>query len=160
MSYIRTHAEKYKIDPDFFQNYDIHIHVPSGAVPKDGPSAGVTIATSLLSLLTRQPVRHDVAMTGEISLRGRVLPVGGIKEKVLAGQRAGIKTIILPKRNEKDLQEVPENIRKKMKIVFVEKLSEVFDIALRKEVKRKPIKRTAAAARKVKPVIQKRIVQR
>jgi len=145
LSYIRTHAEKYNIDPEFFQKYDIHIHVPSGAVPKDGPSAGMTIATSLLSLLTRQPVRHDVAMTGEISLRGRILPVGGIKEKVLAAQRAGIKTVILPKRNEKDLLEVPENIRKKMKFIFVEKLKEVFDIAIRNEVKKKRVAKLVAA---------------
>ncbi|HFE62962.1 MAG TPA: endopeptidase La, partial [Caldithrix sp.] len=131
LSYIRTHAEKYNIDPDFFKNNDIHIHVPSGAVAKDGPSAGVTIATSLLSLLTRQPVRHDVAMTGEITLRGRILPVGGIKEKVLAAKRSGISAVVLPKRNEKDLIEVPENIRKKMKFVFVEKLSEAFAFALR-----------------------------
>ena len=133
LSFLRSHAEKYGIDPDFYQKYDIHVHVPSGAVPKDGPSAGVTIATSLLSLLTCRPVRHDVAMTGEISLRGRVLPVGGIKEKVLAAQRAGIKTVIMPARNERDLQEVPEKIRKKMKFIFVEKLHEVFEIALRKE---------------------------
>ena len=145
LSYIRTHAEKYNIDPEFFRKYDIHIHVPSGAVPKDGPSAGVTIATSLLSLLTCHPVRHDVAMTGEISLRGRILPVGGIKEKVLAAQRAGIKTVILPKRNEKDLLDVPENIRKKMKFVFVEKLKEVFDIAIRNEVKKKRVTKLAAA---------------
>ncbi len=150
LSYIRTHAEKYNIDPEFFQKYDIHIHVPSGAVPKDGPSAGITIATSLLSLLTCRPVRHDVAMTGEISLRGRVLPVGGIKEKVLAAQRAGIKTVILPKRNEKDLLEVPENIRKKMKFIFVEKLKDVFDVAIRSEVKNKRVTKLAAkkAARK------------
>lgn len=156
LSYIRTHAEEYHIDPDFFKNNDIHIHVPSGAVAKDGPSAGVTIATSLLSLLTRQPVRHDVAMTGEITLRGRILPVGGIKEKVLAAKRSGISTVVLPKRNEKDLIQVPENIRKKMKFVFVEKLGEAFAFALRgtsgavpknkRTVKRKTVTRAGERA--------------
>jgi ATP-dependent Lon protease len=131
LSYIRTHAKRFNIDPEFFRKYDIHIHVPSGSVPKDGPSAGVTIATSLLSLLSNQPVRFDVAMTGEISLRGRILPVGGIKEKVLAARRAGINRVILPHRNEKDLLDVPEKIRSKMSFVFVEKLSDVFDFALR-----------------------------
>jgi ATP-dependent Lon protease len=131
LSYLRSHAGRFNIDPEFFQQNDIHVHVPSGSVPKDGPSAGVTIATSLLSLLSQQPVRFDVAMTGEISLRGRVLPVGGIKEKVLAARRAGINTVILPKRNEKDLSEVPENLRKKMSFIFVDKLSEVFEVALR-----------------------------
>jgi ATP-dependent Lon protease len=131
LSYLRSHAGRFNIDPEFFQQNDIHVHVPSGSVPKDGPSAGVTIATSLLSLLSQQPVRFDVAMTGEISLRGRVLPVGGIKEKVLAARRAGISTVILPKRNEKDLSEVPENLRKKMSFIFVDKLSEVFEVAIR-----------------------------
>ncbi len=142
LSYIRAHADDYKIDPEFFKNYDIHIHIPSGAVPKDGPSAGVTIATSLLSLLTGKPVRYDIAMTGEISLRGRVLPVGGIKEKVLAARRAGIKQVILPKRNEKDLQEVPEHLRNKMQFLFVEKLNEVFDIAIRNCKSKKKSKRS------------------
>ncbi|RMH95454.1 MAG: endopeptidase La [Calditrichaeota bacterium] len=131
LSYLRANARRYGIDPEFFRKNDIHVHVPAGAVAKDGPSAGVTIATSLCSLLTRRPVRHDVAMTGEISLRGRVLPVGGIKEKVLAARRAGIHTIILPARNEKDLREVPENIRKKMRFIFVNTLDEVFRHAIR-----------------------------
>ncbi len=157
LSYIRTHAAKYDIDPDFFQNNDVHIHVPSGAVPKDGPSAGVTIATSLLSLLSCRPVRHDVAMTGEISLRGRVLPVGGIKEKVLAALRAGIKLVIIPRRNEKDLQEVPENLRKKLKFVFVEKLSEVFDVALREKKKTAAVKRAAKARKQEKEVIRRHV---
>ncbi len=152
LSFLRSHAEKYGIDPDFYQKYDIHVHVPSGAVPKDGPSAGVTIATSLLSLLTCRPVRHDVAMTGEISLRGRVLPVGGIKEKVLAAQRAGIKTVIMPARNERDLQEVPEKVRKKMKFVFVDKLPQVFEIALRRETVRQPSARTEKKSRRTQKV--------
>jgi ATP-dependent Lon protease len=131
LSYIRSHASNFDIDPEFFQKNDIHIHVPAGSVPKDGPSAGVTMATSLLSLLSHKPVRFDVAMTGEISLRGRVLPVGGIKEKVLAARRAGIKTVILPRRNEKDLLEIPDKIRSEMNIIFVDKLSEVFAHAIR-----------------------------
>jgi ATP-dependent Lon protease len=131
LSYIRSHASNFDIDPEFFQKNDIHIHVPAGSVPKDGPSAGVTMATSLLSLLSHKPVRFDVAMTGEISLRGRVLPVGGIKEKVLAAHRAGIKTVILPRRNEKDLLEIPDKIRSEMNIIFVDKLSEVFAHAIR-----------------------------
>jgi ATP-dependent Lon protease len=129
-SYFRARASEFGIDEDFFKKYDIHIHVPEGAVPKDGPSAGIAIATSLASLLMGRPVRHDVAMTGEITLRGKVLPVGGIKEKVLAAQRARIKTVILPKWNEKDLEEIPPNIRKKLNFNFVEKIDEVIRFAL------------------------------
>ncbi len=131
LSFIRSRAKSFNIPEDFFQNKDIHIHVPEGATPKDGPSAGVTLATALISLLTEQPVKHDFAMTGEITLRGKVLPVGGIKEKVLAAARAGIKKIIMPKLNEKDLDEIPEHIRNKMSFTFVEWLNEVFDIALK-----------------------------
>jgi len=144
-SYFRARAAEFGIDEDFFKKYDIHIHVPEGAVPKDGPSAGIAIATSLASLLTGRPVRHDVAMTGEITLRGKVLPVGGIKEKVLAAQRAGIKTVILPKWNEKDLEEIPPNIRRKLDFKFVEKIDEVINLALsdgeiepRKERRKEP----------------------
>ncbi|MBN2010385.1 endopeptidase La [candidate division KSB1 bacterium] len=125
LSYIRANATEFGVDDDIQEKYDIHIHVPAGAIPKDGPSAGVTLFTSLLSLLTDTKVRDDVAMTGEITLRGAVLPVGGIKEKVLAANRAGIKNIILPARNEKDLVEIPEKIRKQMKFYFVEQMSDV-----------------------------------
>ena len=125
LSYVRARAERLGIAPDFFENLDIHMHVPAGAVPKDGPSAGVTIATALASLLTGRPVRHDIAMTGEITLRGKVLPIGGIKEKVLGARRAGIKTIIMPKRNEKDLEDVPESVRQEMRFIFVETIDEV-----------------------------------
>ncbi|MCK4893086.1 MAG: endopeptidase La [Calditrichia bacterium] len=155
LSYIRTHADKFGIDPEFFQKNDVHIHVPSGSVPKDGPSAGVSIATSLLSLLSNRPVRFDVAMTGEISLRGRILPVGGIKEKVLAARRAGINTVILPRRNEKDLLEVPEKIRNKMSFQLVDKLIEVFDYAIRTN-NRKPKKKTARKIQKKKEAVKSR----
>jgi ATP-dependent Lon protease len=130
LSYVRARAERLGIAPDFFENLDLHIHVPAGAVPKDGPSAGVTIATSLASLLTGRLVRHDVAMTGEITLRGKVLAVGGIKEKVLGARRAGITTILLPQRNEKDLEDIPEQVRKEMRFVFVETMDDVLEYAL------------------------------
>ncbi|HYB19814.1 MAG TPA: endopeptidase La [Thermodesulfobacteriota bacterium] len=131
LSYVRAKARNLKVPENFFDSSDIHIHVPAGAIPKDGPSAGVTIFTAITSLLTGRPVRSDVAMTGEITLRGLVLPVGGIKEKVLAARRAGITTVILPKRNEKDLQEVPEQIKKDMKFHFVQRMDEVIQIALK-----------------------------
>ena len=132
LSYLRSKAKQLNIDEDFFENSDIHIHVPAGAIPKDGPSAGITIATSLASLLLGCPVKSDLAMTGEITLRGKVLPVGGIKEKVLAASRSGISTVILPKRNENDIEDIPKNIREKMKFMFVDNVGEVFDIALEK----------------------------
>ncbi len=133
LSYIRANAEDFGIDPDVFPQTDIHIHVPEGAVPKDGPSAGVAIATALASLLTDIPVRIDVAMTGEVTLRGRVLPVGGLKEKILAAKRAGIYEVILPEKNKEEvLEDLPEYVREKMKLHFVSNLREVFDIALTK----------------------------
>ena len=131
LSFIRAHAEEYGIPADFFKKTDIHVHIPEGATPKDGPSAGVTMATALASLLTRRPIKHDLAMTGEITLRGKVLPVGGIKEKVLAAKRSGINKVILPKLNEKDLEEIPENVRSKMSFYFVEWLDDVFKLTLR-----------------------------
>jgi ATP-dependent Lon protease len=130
LSYCRSRAHRFGIKPDFFENSDIHIHVPAGAVPKDGPSAGVTIATALVSLLSGRLVRHDIAMTGEITLRGKVLPVGGIKEKVLGARRAGIATVILPKRNQKDLEDIPDEIRKEMRFIFVDTIDEVLQHAL------------------------------
>ncbi len=132
LSYVRSKAKKLKIDENFFEKYDIHIHVPHGAVPKDGPSAGVAIATSLVSLLTGRLVKYDVAMTGEITLKGKVLPVGGIKEKVLAASRAAIKEVILPARNEKDLEEIPAHVKKRLKFIFVKSLDEVLVHALNK----------------------------
>jgi ATP-dependent Lon protease len=130
LSYIRTRADSLGIPADFFDSTDLHVHVPAGAVPKDGPSAGITIATSLASLLTGRVVRHDLAMTGEITLRGKVLPVGGIKEKVLGARRAGLSTVILPKRNEKDLEDVPEAVRKEMRFLFVDNMDQVLEQAL------------------------------
>ncbi len=129
-SYIRSKAVEYGLPDDYFEKHDIHLHVPAGAVPKDGPSAGVTMATALMSLITGRPVRSTVAMTGEITLRGQVLPVGGIKDKVLAAHRAGLDTVILPKRNEYDLDDVPQEVRDDMTFIFVEDVSAVLDAAL------------------------------
>jgi ATP-dependent Lon protease len=130
LSYIRSKAGDYQIPEDFFEKNDLHVHVPQGAIPKDGPSAGVTMLVSLVSLITDKLVRNDVAMTGEITLRGLVLPVGGIKQKVLAAKRAGIQNIILPKLNEKDLEEVPESIKENMHFKFIEKMDEAIEICL------------------------------
>jgi ATP-dependent Lon protease len=130
LSFIRARAEKIGIAADFFEQSDLHVHVPSGAIPKDGPSAGVAMAVALASLLTGRLVRHDLAMTGEITLRGKVLPVGGIKEKVLAAKRAGISTVILPKRNAKDLEELADNVRQEMTFFFVETIDEALEHAL------------------------------
>lgn len=130
MSYIRSKIEELKMDPEFYINTDIHIHVPEGATPKDGPSAGISMATAMISALTGIPVRKDVAMTGEITLRGRVLPIGGLKEKILAANRAGITTVIVPIDNKKDLDEIPENVRKKMKFVLAETMDTVLETAL------------------------------
>jgi len=131
LAYVRSKAKELGIEEDFFGKNDIHIHVPAGAIPKDGPSAGITMFIALTSLLTNKPVRSDVAMTGEITLRGLVLPVGGIKEKVLAGMRAGIRIIILPKKNEKDLEEIPEHIRKQMNFKFIQRMDEAIELALK-----------------------------
>jgi len=130
LSFIRTNAPSFKIDEDFFENSDIHLHIPAGAIPKDGPSAGVTMLTALVSLLTKKTIQKDLAMTGEITLRGQVLPVGGIKEKVLAAHRAGIKTLIIPKWNEKDLEDIPEKVKKEIDFHFVDKMMDVLKIAL------------------------------
>ena len=130
LSYVRTRAELYGADADFYEKKDIHVHVPEGAIPKDGPSAGITMATSILSAVTRIPIRKDLAMTGEITLRGKILPVGGIKEKLLAAYRAGITTILLPKENEKDLDDLPEEIRTVMEFHLVEDVDEVVRLTL------------------------------
>jgi ATP-dependent Lon protease len=130
MSYVRSRSHLLGLQREFYRRVDIHIHVPEGAIPKDGPSAGITLATTLASALTHIPVRRDVAMTGEITLRGKVLPIGGLKEKLLAAQRAGIREVILPKDNQKDMADIPANIQQDFKLHFVETMDEVLQIAL------------------------------
>jgi ATP-dependent Lon protease len=131
LSWVRAHANEWQIDPEFFKNSELHVHVPSGAIPKDGPSAGVTMVTAMVSELTRRPVRGDLSMTGEITLQGKVLPVGGIKEKVLAAKRLGIKEIILPRQNDKDVKEdLSEELRKGLTIHLVSTIDEVLLLAL------------------------------
>jgi ATP-dependent Lon protease len=130
MSYIRNRGEALGIDPNFRRKFDIHVHIPEGAIPKDGPSAGIAMATALASLLSGIPVRGDVAMTGEVTLRGKVLPIGGVKEKVLAAYRVGIKTVLLPRENEKDLEEIPADISDKMEFLLVENMDDVLEAAL------------------------------
>jgi ATP-dependent Lon protease len=138
LSFIRSNAKKLKIDEDFFDTHDLHIHVPAGAIPKDGPSAGVTMLTALTSLLTNKIIHKDLAMTGEITLRGQVLPVGGVKEKVLAAHRAGIREIILPAWNQKDLEDVPAKVKKEIRFHFVDQMKNVLEIALDRK---KPLSR-------------------
>ena len=130
ISVVRSRARNYGVDPRFYQQKDVHVHVPEGATPKDGPSAGVGMCTALLSSLSGVPVHAEVAMTGEITLRGEVLPIGGLKEKLLAAHRGGIKTIIFPQENEKDLDEIPENIKDGLNLKPVRWIDEVFEIAL------------------------------
>jgi ATP-dependent Lon protease len=128
--YVRSRATDFGIKPPLFDTRDIHVHVPEGATPKDGPSAGVGMATAIVSVMTGIPVRHDVAMTGEVTLRGRVLPIGGLKEKLLAALRSGVKTVLIPKENVRDLKEIPEIVTKGMEIVPVERMEEVLSRAL------------------------------
>ena len=130
LSYIRGKAQALGLTREFYRNVDLHLHVPEGAIPKDGPSAGITMATALASALTKIPVRRDIAMTGEITLRGKVLAIGGLKEKLLAALRAGIFEVILPRANEKDIAELPDNIKKSMKMHFVDQMDEVLTLAL------------------------------
>ena len=142
LSYIRSQGTRLRIDPSLFSKQDIHIHVPAGAIPKDGPSAGITIATALASCLTRLPVKRDIAMTGEITLRGRILPIGGLKEKVLAAKRAHIQSIILPKRNKKDLDDIPKHLLKGLQFILVDTMSDVLNNALRSRSRQKIKTRT------------------
>jgi ATP-dependent Lon protease len=139
LSYVRAEAERLRIDPRFFETNDIHLHVPSGAIPKDGPSAGIAMATALTSLLSGRLVRDGLAMTGEITLRGKVLPIGGVKEKVLAAHRAGIRTIILPRHNQDDLDEIPEEVRRELTLVFADRVEQVLDAALEPYIVEAPV---------------------
>ena len=145
MSFVRSRSSELGIDPVFYEKQDLHIHVPAGAIPKDGPSAGITMFVALASLLTKRKVRHDVAMTGEITLRGMVLPVGGVKEKILAAHRAEIKKVILPKRNEKDLVEVPDEVKTDIEIIFVQRMDEVLPLVLEEEESEPPDASTEGA---------------
>ena len=129
-SYVRANAHKYGIDKEFYKNKDLHIHVPEGAVPKDGPSAGVTMITAMVSALSEKKVKHNVAMTGEITLTGRVLPIGGLKEKSLAAYRAGIDTVIIPKDNEKDLLKIPKTVKSKLNYIIADNIDIVLENAI------------------------------
>ena len=132
ISYIRSVSKKYAISPDFFEKHDIHVHIPEGAVPKDGPSAGITMAVAMLSAITEKKVRADLAMTGEVTLRGRVLPIGGLKEKLLAALRHGIKEVLIPYGNQKDVAELPESVKKGLKITTVKTMDDVLAKAFAK----------------------------
>jgi ATP-dependent Lon protease len=154
LSYIRARTRELDIDPAVFEKMTLHIHVPAGATPKDGPSAGVTMATAMASLLTGKPVRRDLAMTGEITLRGRVLPIGGLKSKLLAAHLAGVKTVLIPNRNEKDLVDVPEDVRQQLRIVPVETMDQVLAEALIDQA------RPAARIKAERAARQKRVTRR
>jgi ATP-dependent Lon protease len=153
MSYVRSKSDEFGIPKDFNRKTDVHVHVPEGAIPKDGPSAGITLATALVSAITRVPTRKDVAMTGEITLRGKVLPIGGVKEKVLAAHRAGLKTIVVPKDNEKDLADIPKNVLDVLDLYMVETMDEVLKIALAEPLPVLAAAATATNAEVVQPTI-------
>jgi ATP-dependent Lon protease len=138
MSYVRSRTGLLGLNPNFYRHLDIHVHIPEGSIPKDGPSAGITLATALASALTKIPAKREVAMTGEITLRGKVLPIGGVKEKLLAAHRAGNRVVILPRDNEKDLADIPANIQQELTICFVESMDEVLDLALERKIERAP----------------------
>jgi len=155
LSYIRSHAKRWGIPTAAFRKHDLHVHVPAGATPKDGPSAGITIFSALMSLLTRRSVRSNIAMTGEITLRGLVLPIGGVKEKVLAAKRAGIDTVILPKRNMKDVLDIPKNARKDMTFRYISEMEQVLPLALNPAEAPAGARGGKAAAKKKPPAARK-----
>jgi len=130
LTYIKSRADAFGIEPDIFERMDIHVHMPEGAIPKDGPSAGITLATAILSALTGRPIYREVGMTGEITLRGRILPIGGVREKLLAAHRTGLKVVLLPQKNMKDLVDVPKRVRTDLKIIPVEHMDQVLEVAL------------------------------
>jgi ATP-dependent Lon protease len=148
LSYVRAKATELGIDESFFARADLHLHVPAGAIPKDGPSAGITMAVAIASLLSQRPVKTEVAMTGEITLSGLVLPIGGVKEKILAAKRAGTKIVILPKKNEKDLLEIEDEIKRGLKFVFAENIDQVLEAALSERDKKKTTKRKRKTTKK------------
>src|SRR5471030_855449 len=158
LSYIRGRAQALGLTREFYRNVDLHLHVPEGAIPKDGPSAGITMATALASALAKIPVRRDIAMTGEITLRGKVLPIGGLKEKLLAAQRGGIKTVLIPEQNVKDLADIPDNVKNKLEIVPVRWIDKVLEIALERAPEAlaevAPVEAVAAVANKVDGVAE------
>jgi ATP-dependent Lon protease len=156
MSYIRSRAHQFGLPRDFYRNLDIHLHIPEGAIPKDGPSAGITMATTIASALTKIPVRADVAMTGEITLRGKVLPIGGLKEKLLAAHRHGIAEAIMPLDNQKDLPDIPDNVKSTMKLHFVDSMDEVLKIALEREIVALPLVPAGPAVEVVQPAEENR----
>ena len=160
MTVVRSRTDVLGLDPDFNQNHDIHVHVPEGATPKDGPSAGIGMCTSLVSALTGIPVKADVAMTGEITLRGEVLPIGGLKEKLLAAHRGGVKTVIIPEENERDLVDIPKNIKQNLDIKPVRWIDEVLELALthlpepRKTSSESSTKKTKSTRKKTRSVVR------
>jgi ATP-dependent Lon protease len=161
LSYVRSREKTLGINPDVFGKQDLHIHVPAGAIPKDGPSAGITMATAIASALAQIPARRDLAMTGEITLRGRVLPIGGLKEKILAAKRAKLTTVILPKRNKKDLDEIPKHILKGIQLVFADTMDDVMRVALRRTPKTtRPTGRPQAPQQTQKPAARNRKLRR
>jgi ATP-dependent Lon protease len=148
LSYVKSISEDLKIPTEYWEKNDIHVHVPAGAQPKDGPSAGVTIAVAIASLATDRPIRYDVGMTGEVTLRGKLLPIGGVKEKVLAAHRAGLKTVLLPQRNEMDLEDVPEEVRETTNFVFADDISDAIRVALENSDRTRKRKTKAASKKK------------
>jgi ATP-dependent Lon protease len=160
LTFARSRAERYGLAADYFETHDIHVHVPEGAIPKDGPSAGVTMASAMISAFGGSRVRRDVAMTGEITLRGDVLPIGGLKEKVLAARRAGIGTVIVPRANRRDLAEVPKDVRRAMKFVFASKVDDVLDAALVDRPSARPARRPGRAAGGKKAPLKKAAARR